>query len=87
MPHFFPISESDRKNGAKNKHVINFKTQKEPKMKFFDFGASQEISKMLSHDKSSFTCFSGHFIVPPVLFYASYMYSVTMKIKQGLVLM
>ena len=35
---------------SKNEHVINFKIEKEPKMKFFDFGAFQKIRKMLSHD-------------------------------------
>ena len=34
----FPFSESDRKNGTfQKKHVINLKTEKEPKMKFFRF--------------------------------------------------
>ena len=31
--------------------MINFKTENEPKMKFFDFGAFQKIEKMLSQDK------------------------------------
>ena len=40
MSHFFQFSELERKNGAfQKKHGINFKTEKEPKMKFFDFGA------------------------------------------------
>ena len=30
------------------------KTENEPKMKFFDFGAFQKIEKMLSHDKILF---------------------------------
>ena len=31
--------------------MIYFKTEKEAKMKFFDFGAVQKIMQMLSHDK------------------------------------
>ena len=34
--------------------LINFKTQKEPKMKFFDFGAFQKIKKMVSREKIIF---------------------------------
>ena len=34
--------------------MINFKTQKEPKMKLFDFGAFQKNMQMLSHDKIIF---------------------------------
>ena len=35
------------------KHVINFKTEKEPEMKFFDFGSFQNKMQMLSHDNLS----------------------------------
>ena len=31
--------------------LINFKTEKEPKMILFDFGAFQKNMQMLSHDK------------------------------------
>jgi len=34
--------------------VITLKTEKEPKMKFFDFGAFQKIMKMLSREKYIF---------------------------------
>ena len=40
--------------GHLKKHVIYFKTEKEPKMKFFDFGAFQKIMKMLSREKIIF---------------------------------
>ena len=33
------------------KHVINFEFEKEPKMRFFDFGAFQIIFQMISHGK------------------------------------
>ena len=60
----FQFSESDRKNGAfqekrtkkarsRKKHVINFKTRKEPKMNMFDFGAFQE--KMLIPSRAKYT--------------------------------
>ena len=42
-------------------HVIKYKTEKEPKMKFFDFGAFQKIIKMLSHDKNLFHILFGAF--------------------------
>ena len=32
---------------SKNQHVINFDSENEPKVKFFDFGAFQKIRKML----------------------------------------
>ena len=44
------------------------KTEKEPKMKFFDFGAFQKIMKMLSREKTSFKCFLGHLMVPPRIY-------------------
>ena len=66
----FPVSESDRKKGAfrkkcnpymvrklgisKKMHVINFKTEKEPKMKFFDFWAFRKKWQKLSRDKIIF---------------------------------
>ena len=52
----FPYSESDRKNGT---------FQKVPKMKFFDFWAFKK-GKSYHMTKSSFTCFLGHVIIPPV---------------------
>ena len=36
-------------------------TEKEPKMKSFDFGAFQKIMKMLSHDKINFHMLFGAF--------------------------
>ena len=36
---------------SRKKHVINFKTRKEPKMNMFDFGAFQEKLHMLSRAK------------------------------------
>ena len=41
--------------------MINFKTENEPKMKFFDFGAFQKIEKMPSHDKILFHMLFGAF--------------------------
>ena len=41
-------------------HVINFKTEKEPKMKFFDFWEFKERQK-LSHDKIIFHMLFGAF--------------------------
>ena len=41
--------------------MINFETENEPKMKFFDFGAFQKIEKMLSHDKILFHMLFGAF--------------------------
>ena len=46
---------------SKNYHVINFKTENEPKMKFFNFGAFQKIAKMPSHDKVLFHMLFGAF--------------------------
>ena len=46
--------------------MINFKTRKEPKMKFFDFGAFQKFKKMVSREKTSFTSFLGHLMIPSV---------------------
>ena len=54
---------------SKNKHVIIFQTEKEPKITFFDFGAFQKIMKMLSREKTSFTCFLGHLIIVPSPYY------------------
>ena len=34
--------------------MINFKTENEPKMKSFDFGAFQKIKKMVSREKIIF---------------------------------
>ena len=41
---------------------INFKTEKEPKMKFFDFGEFQINGQMTSYEKTSFTCFWAFYI-------------------------
>ena len=41
--------------------MINFKTENEPKLKFFDFGAFQKIEKMPSHDKILFHMLFGAF--------------------------
>ena len=49
------------------KHVINFKTDNEPKMKFVDFGAFQ-IKMQIHMRKYSFKCFLGHSILPPVYY-------------------
>ena len=51
---------------SKKKHVTSFKTRNEPKMKVFDFGASQNKMHMASREKTSFTYFLGHFMVPRV---------------------
>ena len=48
-------------------HAINFKTQIEPKMKIFDFGAFQ--INMPSPDMSFFTCDFGNFVLPPYKLY------------------
>ena len=69
MPHFsYLILKMGKVGISKNEHVINFKTEREPKMKFFDFGAFQKIMQILSHHvihmtKSSFTWFLGYFIL------------------------
>ena len=53
--------------GHLKRHVINFQTEKEPKMKFFGFGAFQNKMQIDHHmTKSSSTCFFGHFILLPV---------------------
>ena len=52
-----PFSDSENgQNGTfrRKKNVINFQTKKEPKMKFFDFGAFQNKMQMSSHDKIIF---------------------------------
>ena len=55
MPHFsYLILKIGKWGISKNKHVINFLTEKEPKMKFFDFGAFQKIRKILSREKYIF---------------------------------
>ena len=76
----FPISESDRKNGTfkktniksglfQKKHVLkstNFKTEKKPKMKLFDFGHFKNKCICYHVKNISLTCFLVHFIIPPV---------------------
>ena len=55
MPHCsYLIIKMGKWGISKNYHVINFKIEKEPKMKFFDFGAFQKIMKTLSRDKILF---------------------------------
>ena len=44
-----------------NKHVINFKIEKEPKMKYYDFEAFPKIVEMLSRDKIIFHVLFGAF--------------------------
>ena len=50
--------------------MIILKTEKEPKIKFFDFGAFQKmhiICNICHHvENITFTCFLGHFIIHPV---------------------
>ena len=46
-------------------HVINFRTEKEPKMKFFDFGAFQINGQMPSHDEIIFHMRFGAFHITP----------------------
>ena len=78
---FFPIWFWNGKNGAFRKkwkpymvrklgisrkmHVINFKTEKEPKMKFFDFWAFRKKWQKLSHDKIIFHMLFGAFHITP----------------------
>ena len=62
----FAFSESDRKmrhfenfkhkkvGHLKKKHVMNFKTEKNPKMKFFDLRTFRNKMQMQSHDKIIF---------------------------------
>ena len=52
---------------SKKKHVTCLKTRNEPKMKVFDFGAFQNKMHMASREKTSFTYFLGHFMVPRVV--------------------
>ena len=55
-----------RKWGISNNwHVINFKTEKKPKIKFFDFGAFQINGQMESHDKIIFHMLFGAFHITP----------------------
>ena len=41
--------------------MINFKTENEPTIKFFDFGVFKKIMKMLSHDEIIFHMLFGEF--------------------------
>ena len=50
---------------SKFEHVINFETEKEPKMKFIDFGAFQNFRRILSHDKFIIHMLFGVFHVTP----------------------
>ena len=72
MPHFSYFRNQIGKMGhfkifehKKFWHVINFKAEKEPKMKLFDFGAFQNLKQMLSHDKIIFHMLFGAFQVTP----------------------
>ena len=47
--------------------MVNFKTENEPKMKVFDFGAFRKIEKMLSHDKILFHILFGAFHDTPCI--------------------
>ena len=51
MPHFSYLILNYLILFSKYKHVINFNTEKEPKMELFDFGIFQNSMQMLSHDK------------------------------------
>ena len=46
--------------------MINFKPEKEPKMKLFDFETFQKIMQMLSHDKIIFHVLFGAIHDTPV---------------------
>ena len=46
---------------SKKMHVINFKTENEPKLKFFDFWAFGKKCQKLSHDKIIFHMLFGAF--------------------------
>ena len=59
-----PFSDSENgQNGTfrRKKNVINFQTKKEPKMKFFDFGAFQKQLHIPSREKYIFHMLSGAF--------------------------
>ena len=47
--------------------MINFKTHKEPKKKFIDFGAFQKIKKMVSREEILFHMRFGAYHGNPVL--------------------
>ena len=47
--------------------MINFKTENEPKIKFFDSGAFQKIEKLLSHEKILFHMLFGAFHDTPCI--------------------
>ena len=62
------ISNIEKWGISNNSRVINFITQKEPKMKFFDFGTCEMPhlnGKMPSHDKIIFRMFFGAFHITP----------------------
>ena len=67
MPHFSYLilknSEHKKVRAFKKQHVINFKTEKETKMKFFDFWAFQNKMQMPSHDKIIFHMLFGAFLI------------------------
>ena len=56
--------------------MINFKTEKEPKIKFIDFGAFQNFKQMLSHDKIIFHMLFGAFHI------TSRTFAVSLKVDQ-----
>ena len=49
--------------------MINFKTENEPKIKFFDFGAFQKIEKLLSREKILFHMLFGAFHDTPCMIF------------------
>ena len=50
---------------SNNSHVINLITEKEPKIKFFDFGVFQINEYMKLHDKIIFHMIFGAFQITP----------------------
>ena len=62
--------------------MINFKTENEPKMKFFDFGAFQKIEKMPSHDKILFHMLFGAFHDTSCIKFSSKFRNIASKISQ-----
>ena len=54
---------------SKKMHMINFKTEKEPKLKFFDFWAFRKKWQKLSHDKIIFHILFGAFHSTPRITY------------------
>ena len=57
----FKKNEHKKTGNFEKKHVINFKTENEPKMKLFDFGAFQKQMHMPSRKKYIFHMLVGAF--------------------------